>query len=850
MPKSPKKYFSKKDRSADATETLTTKDRFSTWQQKVVAKHWRFAVSAVTATLAAGAVGLNIGVINLLERQIQSLFFELRGPVAAPENIVILAIDEESLSQGQHYRDDPDRYADLEPIVTWPWQRRAYGQVIDRVMGAGAKAVALDILFVQDSAHGIEDDEAFAEVLARHGDRIVLAMEYSGDQTYQGELYQPILPLEKFQLAGIQMGAINFPIEPNQQIHRLSQTFLDEIKRYEQSTFYTSDLGSQPQPDRSLRRHSSNEQTSAVTFDQAFDFSPLSFPQAVLEAAREPYDTRLQENIFFHGPKGTFKQIPIWYVLDEDLWRNKLKSGQEFKDKIVVIGSTAAAEQDFHKAPFSESVLYPEKMAGVEILTNAIATLKRDISPTQLIRRPAINALIVLALSLSVAALINQSQRYSKRALVAGGGLGLWLLVGYIAFVYGNVILITGTPVMAIATNGLLDFGISVTGDRVRKRRMRTTLARYATSPIVQEIISQQDDFHELLDINRADIIGNLLYNRYRILEVIGAGGFGETYKAQDTQRPGDPISEVKQLKIVSDNPKSHHLASRLFKEEAIALGKLGEHSQIPRLLAYFELQQTFYLVQEMVAGKLLKDILSRSRPLSQRAVLKLLLDLLPVISFVHSQNVIHRDIKPSNIILRSSDDHYVLIDFGAVKTISNQIESLTQMPATVGIGTQGYMPSEQSIGQPGLYSDIYALGITAIEALTGRPPHALKRSDDGEIIWSHTIEDISPDFSRIINKMVRYDFNKRYQSSDEVLADLSNINQEQLTDSPVLASEDFQIMDGTTVNQGTRPGVIDTDSELDNTQILPSNWLNNIETEAEEPPSEIEEPSSEKEDQ
>ncbi|MEM6867697.1 MAG: serine/threonine-protein kinase, partial [Cyanobacteria bacterium P01_C01_bin.121] len=296
------------------------------------------------------------------------------------------------------------------------------------------------------------------------------------------------------------------------------------------------------------------------------------------------------------------------------------------------------------------------------------------------------------------------------------------------------------------------------------------------------------------------------------------------------------PVCVVKQLKIVSDNPKSHHLARRLFEAEAVVLGSLGEHPQIPRLLAYFEVQQTFYLVQEMIKGKLLRNILSRSRPLSQRAVAKMLVDLLPVISFVHSKNVIHRDIKPSNIILRSSDDRYVLIDFGAVKTISDKLPGAnTHVTSTVGIGTQGYMPSEQSSGMPNKRSDLYALGITAIEALTGRPPHALKRSDDGEIIWSHTIENIAPDLSRIINKMVRYDFNKRYASSEEALHELRHIDYEQLPDDPAVAGDTFQMMPGTTLNQGTRPGVLDTDTALGSTQILPEGWLNHMETRAEE---------------
>ncbi|MGC1217178.1 MAG: serine/threonine-protein kinase [Phormidesmis sp.] len=806
--------MAKQETLKDATATLTPKDRLATWQQRLVEKHWRFAISAVCTTIAAGAVGLNLGLVNLWERQVQSLFFELRGPIAAPEDIVILTIDEESFDQGQYYSEDPERYRALEPIESWPWQRRAYAQVIERLMNADAKAVALDVLFTAPSAYGDEDDRRFAEVLRRYSDNVVLAADYSSVVSRIGVLYAPDLPIEQLRNTGVKIGSINFLKEQNGQIHRLGQAFLNDLAQ-EQSNF----LG-----------------VSAVTLDQDRESSPVSFAQATLEAAGKFYSQEPQENIFFYGPDKTFEQIPFWYVLDDDPWHNKLSSGRFFKDKIVIIGTTAKNKQDFHEAPFSQSLLYPQSMAGVEILANTTATLEYGLSPRQLINRPALNALIVLALGFSIAWLMNQTQRHSRRALIAGGGFVLWVLVSYVAFVVGNLILITGTPIFAIATIGLLDFGISFAGHTFRRKRFRTTLARYATSPIVQEIISQQGDFQELLDVNRADIIGKLLQNRYRILEIIGAGGFGETYLAQDTLRPGNPVCVVKQLKIISDNPKSHHLARRFFESEAVVLGQLGEHSQIPRLLAYFESQETFYLVQEMIVGKLLRNILSRARPLSQKAVVEMLRDLLPVISFVHSKGVIHRDIKPSNIIRRGSDNRYVLIDFGAVKTISEKLpDSDTKISATVGIGTQGYMPSEQSAGMPVPQSDIYALGITAIEALTGRPPHALKRSDNGEIIWSHTIKDISLDLSRIVNKMVRYDFNNRYSSSAEVLSELEKIDDELLTDDPTIADEEFKMIEGTTLNQGTRPGVIETNTELNSTQILPENWLNSLETQSEE---------------
>ncbi len=803
------------------TATLTVQDRLSAWPQRLAGKHWRLATSALFTVVAAGAVGFNLGLVNLLERQTQSLFFELRGPVEAPNNVVILAIDKESLSQGQHYRDDPERYEELSPIEAWPWRREAYAQVISRLMEAGAASVSLDVLFTAPSAYGLSDDTAFAQVLERYGDRIVLAANYEKTYLDQGTVYDAALPLQQFQDTGVQLGSINFKKEPNEQIHRLSQAFLDELAD-EQDAF--SDI-------------------SAATFDDFTESRPLSFAQATLSAARRPYGsqgdplTAKPEDIFFYGPAGTFEQVPFWYVLDSNLWHSYLESGDFFKGKIVIIGTTSLERHDFHQSPFSGSLLYPTQMAGVEILANTVATLDQDLSPIRLVKSPTVNSLAVLALGLGVAVLLHRLEQPSRLALATVGAIAVWGGVSYSAFVATQTVLMTATPIVAIASMGLVNFGIGFTRDRFKRKKLRTTLARYVTSPLVQEIISEQDDFQDLLTDMGADLVGTLLCDRYRISAVLGAGGFGETYLAQDTLRPGNPVCVVKQLKIVSNNPKAHQLARRLFADEATVLERLGRHSQIPQLLAYFEIRETFYLVQEMIEGRLLRDLLSSRRPLSQQSVVTMLRDLLCVISFVHSQGVIHRDIKPSNIIRRNSDRRYVLIDFGAVKTISTKIvDDASDVTSTVGIGTHGYMPSEQSAGMPTVRSDLYALGITAIEALTGRPPHVLKRSEDGEIIWSHTVDNISPGLCKIINRMVRYDFNRRYASSAQCLADLDQLDIKQLADDSTIPDSEAQLIEHpNTYNQGTRPGVINTDSALDKTQILPANWANDADTEAED---------------
>jgi CHASE2 domain-containing sensor protein/predicted Ser/Thr protein kinase len=268
---------------------------------------------------------------------------------------------------------------------------------------------------------------------------------------------------------------------------------------------------------------------------------------------------------------------------------------------------------------------------------------------------------------------------------------------------------------------------------------------------------------------------------RYRIIAALGSGGFGQIYVAEDTNRPGNPRCVVKHLQPASREIGFLETARRLFNTEAEILEKLGRHDQIPQLYAYFEENAEFYLVQEFVDGCSLSDELSGSDKLNETQVISLLQDILNVLEFVHSHQVIHRDIKPSNLIRRQQDSKVILIDFGAVKEIRNQIvNDSEQSEITVAIGTKGYMPNEQSAGKPRYNSDIYAVGIVAIQALTGLRPSKLDEDPNtGEILWRDKIQ-VSDGLANIIDKMVCYDFRVRYQSASEVLSALQQLTNPQ----------------------------------------------------------------------
>ncbi|MEO0840281.1 MAG: protein kinase [Cyanobacteria bacterium J06643_5] len=263
--------------------------------------------------------------------------------------------------------------------------------------------------------------------------------------------------------------------------------------------------------------------------------------------------------------------------------------------------------------------------------------------------------------------------------------------------------------------------------------------------------------------------MNQILSGRYQILEELGRGGFGITYIAQDLQRPGNPQCVVKLFEPASIDPYTLSAGKKLFDREAEALEKLGNHDQIPRLLAHFEDNQKFYLVQEYIEGHDLSEELLPNEQLSEVAVIQLLEDILEVLAFVHEQDVIHRDIKPSNIRRRKSDGKLVLIDFGAVKQVSTQVvNSQGQTKVTVAIGSPGYMPSEQSNRQPHFSSDVYAVGIIGIKALTGLFPIGLD-VNTGEIDWRNS-RNVSSKLANILDTMVRYDFRQRYPTAQHAL--------------------------------------------------------------------------------
>ncbi len=275
--------------------------------------------------------------------------------------------------------------------------------------------------------------------------------------------------------------------------------------------------------------------------------------------------------------------------------------------------------------------------------------------------------------------------------------------------------------------------------------------------------------------------MNRMLENRYQILQELGDGGFGKTFIAEDTHIPSRRRCVIKQLKPMNESSQVYQLVKQRFQREAAVLEALGNNSQqIPTLYAYFESGGQFYLVQEYIEGDTLARRLQTQGVEGESTVSKILVNILQILNYVHSQGIVHRDIKPENIILRRLDDLPVLIDFGAVKETMQTTVSQggNTVKSSIVIGTPGFMPAEQTAGRPVFASDLYALALTAIYLMTGKIPQDLTTDPyTGELAWQEFAPGVSPGFAAVINKAIQSHPRERYRTAKEMLDALPSSN-------------------------------------------------------------------------
>lgn len=273
---------------------------------------------------------------------------------------------------------------------------------------------------------------------------------------------------------------------------------------------------------------------------------------------------------------------------------------------------------------------------------------------------------------------------------------------------------------------------------------------------------------------------GNVLGNRYEIVRELGRGGFGRSYLAIDRNKFGEKCV-LKEFAPQVRGQAELAKAKELFEREAGVLYKL-KHPQIPAFRELLRVSpggtESLLLVQDYIEGETylqrLNQRLKQQQVFSEGEVVELLHDLLPVLAYIHSLGVIHRDISPDNIIYRDRDRLPVLIDFGGVKEIATTIVAqYSTVKISTRIGKQGYAPDEQMIrGKVSLASDLYSLGATALTLLTGKDASAIYNPADTKWEWQKYVN-LSPEFGAVIDRLLQYNPQHRYQSVAEVVAAL-----------------------------------------------------------------------------
>ena len=267
------------------------------------------------------------------------------------------------------------------------------------------------------------------------------------------------------------------------------------------------------------------------------------------------------------------------------------------------------------------------------------------------------------------------------------------------------------------------------------------------------------------------------IQERYRALKVIGQGGFGKTFLAQDESKPSQPRCVIKQFAFETINPNASQgtldVAVRLFEQEAKRLDDLGKHPQIPELLSFTIHEGKQYLIQEFIDGETLEQELRRVGAFSEQQVRDVLVEVLQILEFVHSKSIIHRDISPDNIIRRCSDQKLVLVDFGAAKHATATLLAKTG----TSIGKPSYGAPEQMLGKSVFQSDLFGLGVTCLHFLTNVEPFTLYDVLENEYQWRQFLNGkvVSDRFGKLLDRMIAYRVKERPNSVVEMLQELGN---------------------------------------------------------------------------
>jgi CHASE2 domain-containing sensor protein/predicted Ser/Thr protein kinase len=604
------------------------------------------AIAVVAAGLAGGMERLGLG--DDLELETVDARFRIRGPVTPPDDVVLVVVDEESLSALQQ---------------RWPFPRARQARLIDLVAAGKPRAIAIDLQYTERTTD--KDDNALIEAIEGAG-HVVLATTAVNDQGGTNVLGGD----EVVNAIGARVGTALMPLDHDGAIRRAAY----DVEGLESFAVVTAEVAT-------------NRQV-------------------------EPFDES-RTWIDFAGPPQTMRSYSYSDVLLGQV------PPETFRGKIVVVGTSAVRLKDASTTSTTDRSL----MSGPEVQANAIATVRSGFP----LSSPGGFAAAVLIVLMAAVAPLAAVRLRPLGVAIAGAIAGVaFLAAAQMLFGIGWIVpVVHPLAAWAIGIAGVLAFARTRAAPAALPARAAPHAAGPATAPATEYPVAADVEAPTLAD----EIAG------FRLEEMIGRGGMGVVYRAV---QPG--LDRQVAVKVIAPAHAADPRYRERFAREARLAAAL-DHPNIVPVYTTGDDHGQLYLVMRYIDGVNLAERL-RAGPLPLASVTEIVSQVASALDAAHERGVIHRDVKPANILLVERDGappFAFLTDFG----ITRDLAATTGMTrAGAFLGSVDYAAPEQAAGA-GAAADLYALGCTAYECLTGLPPFG-RRSED-EILWAHAHEEPQP---------------------------------------------------------------------------------------------------------
>ena len=393
---------------------------------------------------------------TIWERHLEDSLLQLRGARKAPEEVVVIAIDDATLQQAEWFAGDQNAPAWARGLTRWPWPRETYGRLTQKLLDAGAAAIAINVVFTGASSSGEKDDANFNAILKQSKNQVALAAEAL-------EGHDPI--------AGM---AINL-IRPDQ--------FLNSINGM-QSLGLTN--FAMPKPGERLMHPEAYIRGISESFNLNL---PSSLSTTLLNKAgleSRQIDRKTAINLYGHEPQ--FNRISAWEVLDPERWQKRIEH-EKVKDAVVIIGPTNASLTRTAYGEFS----------GLELLATATGNSLQGIGLQQWPSKPWLRAIIAI-LPIAIAgsgALILKTLKW--KIGVIGGCLAVQCVAAVMAFQVGNRWIPLLTPSTGLVLLAIVHSANAYQVEGAKRKRLRRTFERYVAPSVVAEILKRPDDVEGIL---------------------------------------------------------------------------------------------------------------------------------------------------------------------------------------------------------------------------------------------------------------------------------------------------------------------------------------------------------------